>query len=317
MFHDTVSFSVRRSVRRCSLFVVVALACAFLPGEARAATARVRWLPSTSDAITRYDIYVRSAGAPYDRAAWSGNPSLAADGTLDAMVPFTPATSGANYFAIVAVAAGEESMLSQELSVGTPIPCRIDSCTSKTTCDFGNAPDGTFCDVSDADPCSAVCVAGTCGTTSGSGGFDGDVSSDHMWFTQRPSGVLLSLRAKIAADTALAPDGSGAVIELRGADGSPLWTASVSAGSFTANRTGRRFVFHASKADADPAWNGLVRLDLRRNGSAWLMTARARTPALADALAEPSVTLVVRLGTSCIRRVGAQCEQRPPVSICR
>jgi hypothetical protein len=101
------------------VFVVLFLAAfTMMSSEATAATARVRWLPST-DAVIRYDVYVRNAGKPHGAPAWSGKPVAAADGSLEALVPFTAAAS-ANYFAVVAIGDGGESTLSRELSVGTP-----------------------------------------------------------------------------------------------------------------------------------------------------------------------------------------------------
>lgn len=312
------SFSARRAVRRGSIIAVLSLAaCTFLPREASAATARVRWLPSASGGIVRYDVYVRNGGGPYGAAAWSGNPAPSSDGALEALVPFAAAMSGVNYFAVVAVDATGESVLSHELPVGTPVPCRIDSCTSKTSCDFGDVPDGTLCDVADTDPCSAVCVAGTCGTTSGVDTLVTDVTSARLRFTSRDSSVKLSLKGKLVTDAALDPTSTGAVLELRGADGTQLFASSIAAGSFVATRSGQRFRFHASKTNRDAAWNGVAKLDFRRSGSQWIVTAQALTPALAQASVEPAITLVLRLGASCIRRVGAACDPKPPVSICR
>lgn len=318
MFEAMSSFPAHRSARRCSIVAALSLAaCTLLPSEAEAATAQVRWLPSSSAAISRYDVYVRNAGAPYSTPAWSGNSAPGADGALEALVPFAPAASGADYFAVVAVGASGESVLSRELSVGTPIACRFDSCNTKTSCDFGNWPDGFLCDVGTADPCSAVCLNGVCGTTSGADALASDVAIDRLRFTSRSSGIKLSLKGKFVTEAALDPASTGAVIELRGPDGTVLYTSSIAAASFAANRSGQRFRFDDSGAEGDPASNGLSRLTFRRSGSKWIVTAEARTPALMEASVEPAITLVVRLGGACMRRVGAECEQKESVSMCR
>lgn len=301
---------------RCSMSAAAfaLAACTFLPNDALAATARVRWLPSAADAVARYDVYVRNAGAPYAAPAWSGNPAPAADGALEALVPF--AEADANYFAVVAVVADGESSLSRELALGTPLPCLVDSCTTKTSCDFGNLPDGTFCDADAADPCSAVCMDGAC-TTAGADAFASDVTLDGLRFTERAAGVVLALKGRFLTEAAVDPTGTGAVIELRDPAGVVLYTASIGAAAFTANSAGTRIRFRASRANADPAWNGLTRLSFKRTGSKWLVTAQAKTSALAEAANEPAITLVVRLGGTCVRRVGAECAQKPPVSTCR
>ena len=313
MFEKIRSFSARPAARRCFLFAVLSLTLfTVLSDAAEAATARVRWLPSGDAGVTRYDVYVRNAGAPYGAPAWSGNPTPGADGALEALVPFSTAMTGANYFAVVAVSGTTESPLSRELWAGTPIACRVDSCTSKTTCDFGTLPDGTSCGFGGADPCSATCLAGECGT-SGAGTPATDVEIGRLRFTTRSSDVKLSLKGKIETDATLDPASTGAVIELRGLDGTVLYSASVDATSFTANAAGTRFHFAASATDGD----GLTRMDIRRSGAKWIVSAQAKTPALGDASAEPALTLVVRLGATCAQRLGAECERKAPTTTCR
>ncbi len=138
---------------------------AIAPENATAANARVRWLPSSSQ-VSTYRVYVRNAGVPYSSSAWSGNPAPSADGSITAVVPFTPGPSGVNYFAVVAIGSisGVESNLSQELPIGTPNPCTLDACSAKTTCTFGTRPNGTSC--ADELFCNGdeVCQAGVCGS---------------------------------------------------------------------------------------------------------------------------------------------------------
>jgi len=129
---------------------------------AQAATARVRWLPSSYSGVSGYRVYVRNAGSTYGSAQWSGNPTVGSDGSLSASVTYTTATSGVNYFTVVAVTNTLESGISRELPIGTPNPCTIDSCSSKTSCTFRAQDDGTSCD--DASFCngSEVCLSGVC-----------------------------------------------------------------------------------------------------------------------------------------------------------
>ncbi len=132
------------------------------PSAAFAAIARVRWLPSPAAGITSYKVYVRNAGAPYGNAQWTGNPLPDPDGALSASVTYNPATSGVNYFTVVALGGAQESGLSGELPVGDPNPCQNDSCSSKTSCTFSVRPDGSPCD--DASFCNGAetCRGGVC-----------------------------------------------------------------------------------------------------------------------------------------------------------
>jgi hypothetical protein len=147
---------------------LVALTLGFLciaPRTVEAATARVRWLPSSSaSAVTGYRVYARNSGSPYGTAVWTGNPAPATDGAISTTVTYTPASSGVNYFTVVAVGgtSGGESGLASELPVGTPNACRVDSCTTKTSCTFAQRPDGSPCP--DATFCNGdeVCQAGNC-----------------------------------------------------------------------------------------------------------------------------------------------------------
>jgi hypothetical protein len=315
MFETKGSSSARRASRRSIILAVAALVlatCTFLPHEAAAATARVRWFPSSGD-ISRYDVYVRAAGATYVAGpAWSGNPTPAADGSLEALVTFTPSAVGANYFSVVAVIGGEESGLSHELSTGTPIACHADSCTAKTVCDFGDLPDGTSCD-GGGDPCAGVCQGGQCGDSASA---STDVALDRLRLTKRASNVRLVFKGRIATD-AIDPTESGATLELRAFDGSVLYTSSIGASAFTAVAPGQRYHFGASHAHADGLWNGLARLDLRRNGSHWIVTAEAKSAQLTAAVPEPTLTVVLRFGGTCARRLDVACDERPDGSVCQ
>jgi hypothetical protein len=144
--------------------IVAAVFCATLVGarDAAAATARVHWLPTAPSGVSGYAVYVRNAGSPYGSPQWTGNPTAAADGTLSALVPYNAAASGVNYFTVVAFGGSLESGLSQELPVGDPDPCHLDSCWAKTSCNFATLPDGTPCDDSSFCNGAEQCHAGAC-----------------------------------------------------------------------------------------------------------------------------------------------------------
>ncbi len=317
MLTNTRNVWARRTRR---LIIAAALACAgstLPPSSSDAATARVRWLPSESAAITHYDVYVRNAEAIYDEGpAWSGTPAPDADGLLEALVTFTPAAAGANYFSIVAVKGPVTSPLSHELPTGTPAACRVDECTTQTSCDFSELPDGTSCSDTTGDPCLSQCRAGVCATATGSGGASTEVEVDRLRFTTAGSTVKAKLGGEFPADTAISPATTGAVVELRAQDGTVLYSSSIAAPSFTTTPSGRRFTFGATRADPDPGWNGLSRLKLRRSGSKWDLTARLDSPALLEASLESTITLVLRMGATCFRRLDATCELKPSGSTC-
>jgi hypothetical protein len=312
--HSTISPARRRAV----LTSLSLAACIVLPVEAPAATARVRWLPRGHVSLSRYDVYVRDAGATHrPTPVWSGNPPPAADGALEAVVSFTPASAGANYFAVVAANGSTESPLSGEVATGTPIPCRSDRCTTKTSCDFSDIPDGTSCDPGAGDPCLAACLAGACEAGSGQGGSGAEVDIDRLRFTTRASSIKLTLKATFAGDATVDPASTGAVVELRASDGTVVYSAAVAASSFALKKAGRRFHFRARRTNADPLWNGLANLDFRSNGSEWIVSGLAKGPAFATAALEPALTLVVRLGATCVRHLDAACEQKETVALCR
>lgn len=325
-------------------------------------------MPSGSNAVTRYDVYVREAGSPHGSGPhWSGSPAPVADGSLSALVTFTPASSGTNYFAVVAVSStGVESELSGELPTGTPNPCRADRCSSKTSCDFGTYPDGVSCD--DASFCNGaeVCLAGACSARVPRNCDDGiactvdlceeaagqcvhvgppgccaacdvrdpcladacahgdcsagpgtEIAVKQMLFRQGRSRVKLAARGTFPADRSLDPTLTGVVVELHGPDGVVLFASSITGPDIKAAASGRQYRFVARRTKSDPLANGLKRLELRRKGSTWRVSAKAETAELADAFLEPTLTWVIRLGTTCVRRLDIACEQGARRALCR
>src|SRR5262245_48156908 len=103
--------SADRASRR--LFAFAALSGAALlsaPIPVDAATALVQWRPAATGAVTHYDVYVRDGGKAHAAVpVWSGSPLPAADGSMSAVVTYTPAPTGVSYFAMVAVSGPQES----------------------------------------------------------------------------------------------------------------------------------------------------------------------------------------------------------------
>lgn len=350
------------------IVVAAAFACAasvLLPRFADAAVARVRWLPRDA-AATHYAVYVRDAGRAHDGVPlWTGNPAPAADGTLSALVAFTPSAAGANYFAVVAVNSAAESPLSGELPTGWADPCRNDRCATKTACDFSAKPDGTACDdaafcngaetcrggvcavraardcadrsacTADAcddianacthvpspeccstcasgDPCLAdACASGQCPTTEGA-----ELALERMRFRSRRRGVELSMRGRFPADAPVDPAATGATVELRGADGLVLHSSIVGGDMFESDPNGEHHRFAVSRAAAADLEMDLRRLELRRAEGDWVVNVEMNAPDLMDAFLEPTLSVMLRLGETCARRIDATCEQRPSRSTC-
>ncbi len=334
-----------------------------------AATARVTWMPRGTDTVTGYAVYARSAGAPYGSVApiWTGNPTPAGDGSLSALVTYTPSASGTNYFAVVALSSATgETGLSGELPIGNTNACRNDRCVTKTSCDFTNRQDGSSCD--DALYCNGaeVCVAGACDTSplrncadnvactidacdetldqcthNGPPGCcaacdtndpclatacaQGDCSApdgagidiNRIRLLSKRSGIKLAIKGRFIADAATDPTQTGAILEMRTPDGTVVYSSHVAAQSIRAGSAGGRYRFVASRAGSDVSTNGLTRLDFRIKKDVWLMTAKAETSELLDAFVEPTLTLVVKLGTSCARRMDMPCLQSSTLSVCR
>jgi hypothetical protein len=288
-----------------------------LPHPARAAIARVQWLPRAAQSSTAYRVYVRDGGSTHvTDPQWSGSPAPAADGSLSALVPFTPAASGTNYFAVVAVnAAGDESALSGELPTGTPNPCRVDRCATKTSCDFGNRADGTPCDDVSYGNGREACLADACAQGECTASPGEEIAIDRMRFKQAKSSVKLAAKGRFIADPSIDLSLTGAVVELQTADGIVIYSSSIAAPSFT-GVSAKRYHFTARRSQSDPLWNGLKRLDFKIKGLRWRVTTKAETPALATAFLEPSITLVIRLGTACVRRLDLPCQAKFALAIC-
>jgi hypothetical protein len=367
MSHITSSSSAGRAP--CRIVIAAALVCAaaaLLPALADAAVARVRWLPRDAASATHYAVYVREAGDTYvGTPQWTGNPVPAADGTLTANVTFTPAATGANYFAVVAVDSVEESALSGELPTGWPDPCRNDHCSAKTACDFSAKPDGSSCDdvsfcngmetcrsgvcavrterdCADAtactvdacdetanacthvmspgccptcdagDPCLAdACAAGQCPTNGGT-----ELALERMRFTSRRSGVKLSVTGRFPSDAPIDPSSTGATLELRDLAGAVLHSSTVGPDLFKSRGDGNLHRFKVSRAAADDLEMSLRRLDFRLVDASWVVHAQWQAPDLMDAFLEPSLSVVVRVGDACVRRMNATCDQRSARSSC-
>jgi hypothetical protein len=137
-----------------------------------------------------------------------------------------------------------------------------------------------------------------------------------MRFTSRKKGVNLSVRGRFPAAAPVDPSTTGATIELRGPDGLVLHSSSVGPDMFESDPNGEHHRFAVSRAAADDLEMSLRRLELRLVDAAWVVNAQLKAPDLVDAFREPTMTVMLRLGETCARRVDATCKQRPSRSTC-
>lgn len=360
---------IGRWSRRLLAGAALLSAAASVAGPVEAATARLRWLPSSSQ-ISGYRIYVRSAGSTYGSATaiWSGNPTPGADGAATTQVTYTPSPSGVNYFTVVAVgsASGMESGLAQELPIGTPNPCRADACSTKTACDFSQRADGYACDdasfcngaevcqtgscvstgarsCSDAIDCTVdacdesadrcthtgppgcclacdtddPCLADACAIGDCSGGPGKEITVNRVRLLNKASGIKLAAKGTFYLDAPADPTVSGVEIRLMAPDGTELFKSIVPSSEVHAGSQPGRYRFAATRAQSEVLQNGVTRVDFRVKGPRWSMTLKAETLALADAMAEPTLTWVVRMGTTCARHLHMECNQSAAKSVCR
>ena len=129
--------------------------------DAAIAKARLRWLPSAN--AVSYNLYVRAPGVAYGAPVSVTNPTPVGDGSVQAILTYTVASGGTNYFAVSAIGPdSSESGFSRELTIGAVNPCRVAACVSRSSCTFGNKPNGTACDDDVFCNGSEVCVQGSC-----------------------------------------------------------------------------------------------------------------------------------------------------------
>ena len=204
--------------------------------------------------------------------------------------------------------------------VSDPLACTGEDACTRSTCDPGlgcqtdTQPDGSACD--DGDPCTEgdLCLDGTCGQTSGQ-------ALRVREFRLRTAGRRhrLSVRAVAVPAPELDVAASGAVLELIDSTDRSLYRGEVPGPVFAVNPSRRVFRFLDGPAWAPlPQANGLKRLIFRRKSKRMIVVAKAAASELAEALAEPTLTWVIRSGDACMSAPRLACSRASRNSVrCR
>ncbi len=156
-----------------------------------------------------------------------------------------------------------------------------------------------------------ACNAGDCAAPLGT-----ELEVNRIRLLKKAAGITLAAKGRFTADPSINPSASGATIEFRALGGGLLYSATIGPDSIKRGAAKGRYRFAVSKVQSAFLGNGITRLDFRIKGSTWLTTLKAETPLLRDAFLEPTVTWMIRIGDTCVRRINMLCAQEPTASIC-
>jgi hypothetical protein len=290
------------------------------PRSADAFSARLRWLPPPGDDVAGYHAYVRLAGLPYDSPRDAGLPVPDSDSTLTFVVGGL--TAGRTYhFAVAAYdAAGNESALSRELSLGDAKSCVLDRCRGVTDCDFGIEPDGTPCleiepcthPSACRDPCggSGVCRGGACEPSALR-----QLSVRRLRIGTRHQELFLSGVASAFFAETLDPTHAGVALTVTDAHGRQIYRAVAPPGAMVANPAGTSFRLEPA---AGTTADSLRRFSLRRQRTGAIrLAARATADELVSALDKQQLNWALQLGDECTRALDLDCVRRHTSLACR
>jgi hypothetical protein len=213
------------------------------------------------------------------------------------------------YFAVSGyTAAGVDGPLSNESSIGTPDACAVDSCSTPTSCDFSNAPDGTTCGATGSDPCGAICMSGACQAATGT-----PLTTGMLRLSAGSRGGHIAIRASFAPSAAPAPAATGLTVTVRDAGGNEAYTTAVPSNALAGSANGKAFAYRPSGGRTS---NGLQQLMLRHTASGWTLRMRARASTL-TALPPTPLTWAVVLGTQCTSDTAVPCVSTARAVTCR
>jgi hypothetical protein len=200
---------------------------------AEAATARVRWLPS-SGTVVGYDVFVRQSGQPYGAGVDAGLPTPGAGGVLSYDLD-SLADGVIYYFTVTARGSnGTRSACAGELVLGNPGLCVIDSCCPGGPCTNDSVPDGTPCDPTNA---CRLCRAAACATAAESA-----LDTLRLKVAGRSGTPRVNVSGTFVPPGAFTPAGEGLTLSFFDADGTVLRTVSVPPEAIRANPGGTAFV---------------------------------------------------------------------------
>ena len=210
------------------LLALVAVAAAAMPAQAY--QGRVRWTPSTNDAVLGYRVYVRPAYGRYGRPIEAGIPPKESDKNMSWAVGGL--TSGRTYcFAVSAYTRDRESWFANEICLGATNPCVIDRCYSPTSCELGTLDEGTSCGPGSCD----VCRFGACTTLPPT-----DLTTSAR-LSDRSGEVLARVRGRFVPTGRTDPTTSGMVVRFADRGGTMLLETYLPPTAFRGSPTGRRY----------------------------------------------------------------------------
>jgi hypothetical protein len=203
----------------------------------------------------------------------------------------------------------EAAVIEPLAATGASLPkaCASPACENALTQALSTChDDGTLCDT--GDPCDAgICAGGVCvpGTAA--------ARRPELAVTKlvlRPAGswTRVVARASFPASSALAPTETGALLDLRTADGALLYRVDLPPTAFRANPTGTRFRCVGARAGRPGSpERRLRRLTFRRAGAQVRLRLEASLPAPPVRTGLMRVGLGVRLGGDCAHEAGLRC----------
>jgi len=294
--------------RVCPRLPVVVMMLIGLPAWSWALNAQLRWTPSPDSRVKGYYVYVRQAKTPYGSHIDAGAPPQAADGTLSWVV--RGLSSSVTYFVAVSAYTGTgiESALSDELPLGTPDPCTLDSCTSPTLCTFGPLPDGAACGAQAASGCGSTCLAGSC-----LGAAQHGFTLTRLKVKRSKTQLRAVASGQFTSSSLFDPPASGLQIALLDGAGTTLVQVALGAARFVASPDGR--VVKLARQRGNTAQAQVSSLILKTRGGNTLVKLRLVAPP--PAALPQSATVTLQAGGMCLSAPPLPCQARPRVLSCR
>lgn len=199
-------------------------------------------------------------------------------------------------------------------SCADAIACTVDACDEASNKCTHAGPPGCCLACDAGDPCLAdACSAGDCSAPEGA-----EVDVKRVKMTKGSSGIKLAAKAAFLLDGTTNPAVTGVEFAFLAADGTELFRSVVPAESFREGASPGRYRFAGARAELGPEENGVFRIDFRVKKDRWLLTLKAETTTLEDAFAEPTLSVMLRLGGSaCVRHRYMACKQTASKSVCR
>jgi hypothetical protein len=316
--------------RRRVLYCASLWAALVAGGQAHAGgtyDARLRFQPGAGGAaIDGYNVYVRAVTGPYAERRDVGLPAPDADGFigvaingLDVRMTYVVAVTAYD-------AAGEESGLSNEISIGYRQAAALVDSDGDGLSDAEEDPDlDQVVDAGESDPESPDSDGDgvsdrrdRCRATASGSAVEPDgcppceeLELRRIKLSAREDQYTVAARAVISPSPALDVLASGAAIEIRDDAGTTLYRGEIPGQAFEPNVSARALRFRQGTSEAAPIGaNGIKELAVSvgpRDTTLWMVASGLD---LEDVHAASALTWIVRSGNRCFRHVGLACSSR-------